>query len=96
MDAVNIFPSLGFSSAVTGKTVGQEGINLTYNAATVSTEVNVICVETVTCSSEQSKVCSTKTVPAGTTLTRFCGGVMDCSGKPGTRYCDFNYREVAP
>ncbi|MDO8565577.1 MAG: hypothetical protein Q7S04_00110 [Candidatus Moranbacteria bacterium] len=80
---------------VTGDAPGTENFTAQYSGATATMAVSVTCVETVTCTSEQNKVCSGKTVPAGTTLTGICGPVY-CEGKSGKRYCDFNWKEVAP
>ncbi|MDP3957254.1 MAG: hypothetical protein Q8Q10_02015 [bacterium] len=78
-----------------GTAYGTETVTITHLTQSVALNVTVPCVETATCDSEQNKVCSDKTVPAGTTLSGICGTV-DCGGKSGKRYCDFNWKEVAP
>lgn len=90
------FVTVNSSGTVTGVNIGSANVKATYPGTSGDTvKVDVICIETVTCDSERNKVCSDKTVPAGTTLTGICGTV-DCSGKPGKRYCDYNYKEEAP
>ncbi|MDO8565579.1 MAG: hypothetical protein Q7S04_00120 [Candidatus Moranbacteria bacterium] len=78
-----------------GTAYGTETITITYLTQSVTLNVTVPCIETMTCAAEQTKVCSDKTVPTGKTLSGICGTV-DCGGKPGKRYCDFNWKEVAP
>lgn len=59
-----------------------------------SVSVSVTCVESVTCASEQNKVCSGEVV-TGVTIAGNCGPIS-CNGLEGTRQCDFNWKEVSP
>lgn len=83
------------SKRITADNDGTEDISVSANGQRVDMRVGVPCVETVTCASEQANVCNAATVASGTTLAGVCGPV-NCGGLPGTRSCDYNWREVAP
>lgn len=79
----------------TGASAGTEAVTVTYSGTSVTMNATVTCVETANCTAEKAAVCTGSTVPSGTTKVGTCGTV-DCSGQAGTRYCDFNWKEVAP
>nr|MBP9751444.1 hypothetical protein [Candidatus Moranbacteria bacterium] len=79
----------------TGASAGAETVTVSYSGQTVTMNATVTCVETVNCAPEKSAVCTGSTVPSGTVKVGTCGNV-DCSGEQGTRFCDFNWKEVAP
>jgi len=76
-------------------TSGSETVTATYSGQTATMNINVTCVETANCTAEKAAVCTGSTVSSGTTKVGTCG-TIDCSGQQGTRYCDMNWKEVAP
>lgn len=75
---------------VTGNTPGTENFTAKYSGATATMAVFVTCTPTVTCSSQEATHCT------GTTFSipdNGCGTSLSCHGK---RYCDYNWKEVAP
>jgi hypothetical protein len=85
-DTVSVSPT-GLVSA--GSSVGDENITATHLLITETTNVNVVCVESVTCSdAERSKQC----IGTSFSLVGSCGTVT-CDG---TRNCNYNWIEIAP
>lgn len=83
-------------ATVTGKKLGKEGITATSGTDSATTVANVLCSGggAPNCEpAETLKVC--KGVFYNMPYTDFCGrpATQQCEG---TRFCDFNYREVAP
>lgn len=66
-----------------------ENYAVTYGLSTLNVTVNVVCNDPVSCSSEEQKYCAGESF----VLTNSCGQSATCTG---TRYCDFNWKEVAP
>lgn len=66
-----------------------EDYSATYGLSTMTVTVNVVCNDPVSCSSEELNHCAGEAF----VLTNSCGQTANCVG---TRYCDFNWKEVAP
>jgi hypothetical protein len=83
LDAQNRKPL--FASAA-----GSEDIGATYGIASALMTANVVCAPTVTCATatESGQYCPDESF----TFVDDCGTTQNCGG--GTRYCDFNLREV--
>lgn len=78
------------SASNNGQQSGTSTVTFTYNGQTVVIDVTVIEICSSTCTVTQADHCSNE--PAYTTEDT-CQQVETCGG---TRYCDFNYKEVAP
>ncbi len=79
-----------------GSTSGTEIINVIYNGGSpISFDAGVSCSPSPNCDAARAGVCIGQTVSAGVTSTNACG-TISCAGEQGTRYCDMNWKEVAP
>lgn len=68
-------------------------VSVQYAGQTVTMVIGVSCVETA-CTGKAEEYCQGQ--PYSETATSACsGGPITCSGT-GARYCDFNWKEVAP
>lgn len=66
-----------------------ENYSVTYGLSTLTVAVNVVCADPIVCANEEQNHCAGESF----VLTNTCGQSATCTG---TRYCDFNWKEVAP
>lgn len=77
---------------VTGNAFGTESFSASYSGATATMNATVLCVPTNTCATDPRniQVCTGETYDI---TDDGCGNAVICSG---ARFCDYNWREVAP
>jgi hypothetical protein len=95
---VSLSSVLGKERITAGSGAGSENITATYAGTTATMNATVVCVPTTTCSSPSAKAITDQYCPSETNidtgLSNGCGTNVICP--VGTRFCDFNWREVAP